>query len=57
MEEKRIMGNALYGEATYGKSLAIPSLGYFLDTNRLDFGDKAKLVIVKREESNDKKDN
>ena len=56
-KEKRIMDNALYGEVTYGKSLAIPSLGYFLDTNRVDFGDKVKVIIIKSEESDGKKDN
>jgi hypothetical protein len=37
------------GEVTYGKSLAIPSLGYRLDKEGLVFGDKVKLIIIKED--------
>ena len=46
-QKQQIMKNSLYGEVTYGKSLAIPSLGYFLDNHKLDFGDKVKVIIIK----------
>lgn len=48
-EEARqeIMQCAVDGEVTLGKSLAIPSLGWVLDKNGLDFGDKVKVIIIK----------
>ena len=48
-EEARqeIMQCAVDGEVTLGKSLAIPSLGWVLDRNGLDFGDKVKVIIIK----------
>ena len=50
MQEMReqIMKNAVDGEITYGKSLAIPSLAYILDKNGMEFGDKIKLIIIKQ---------
>lgn len=44
---EEMMKDAVDGEVTYGKSLAIPSLGYRLDKEGLDFGDKVKLIIIK----------
>lgn len=49
LQKEQMMAKAVDGEVTYGKSLAIPSLGYFLDKNGLDFGDKVKLVIIKED--------
>lgn len=46
-KEQQLMANAVDAEVTYGKSLAIPSLGYRLDKEGLDFGDKVKLIIIK----------
>lgn len=48
-QKQQIMKDAVDGEVTHGKSLAIPSLGYFLDKNGLDFGDKVKLIIIKED--------
>ena len=48
-QKQQMMKDAVDGEVTHGKSLAIPSLGYFLDKNGLDFGDKVKLIIIKED--------
>ncbi len=48
-QREQMMKDAVDGEVTYGKSLAIPSLGYFFDKNGLDFGDKVKLIIIKED--------
>lgn len=45
----QILNKALDAEVTHGKSLAIPSLAYFLDKNGLDFGDKVKVIIIKEQ--------
>lgn len=47
--KQQMMKNAVDGEVTYGKSLAIPLLGYRLDKEGLDFGDKVKLIIIKKD--------
>lgn len=49
-QKEQMIKDAVDGEVTYGKSLSIPSLGYVLDKNGLDFGDKVKLIIIKQEE-------
>lgn len=46
-QREQMLHQALDAEVTHGKSLAIPSLGYFLDKNGLDFGDKVKVIIIK----------
>ena len=46
-QSEQMLNKALDAEVTHGKSLAIPSLGYFLDKNGLDFGDKVKVIIIK----------
>ena len=48
-KEQQLMAKAVDGEVTYGKSLAIPSLGYRLDKEGLDFGDKVKVIIIKKD--------
>jgi hypothetical protein len=48
-QKQQMMKNAMNGEVTYGKSLAIPSLGYRLDKEGLVFGDKVKLIIIKED--------
>ena len=48
-QKEQMMAKAVDGEVTYGKSLAIPSLGYRLDKEGLDFGDKVKVIIIKKE--------
>lgn len=48
-QKEQMMKGAVDAEVTYGKSLAIPSLGYFLDKNEMDVGDKVKLIIIKSE--------
>ena len=48
-QKEQLLAKAVDGEVTYGKSLAIPSLGYRLDKERLDFGDKVKVIIIKKE--------
>ena len=48
-KNEQMMAKAVDGEVTYGKSLAIPSLGWVLDKERLDFGDKVKLIIIKED--------
>lgn len=47
--KEQMMAKAVDGEVTYGKSLAIPSLGWVLDKEELNFGDKVKLIIIKQE--------
>lgn len=47
--KEQMLAKAVDGEVTYGKSLAIPSLGYRLDKERLDFGDKVKVIIIKKD--------
>ena len=47
--KEQMMAKAVDGEVTYGKSLAIPSLGYRLDKEGLDFGDKVKVIIIKED--------
>lgn len=49
MQKEQMMAKAIDGEVTYGKSLAIPSLGWVLDKEELNFGDKVKLIIIKQE--------
>ena len=44
-----MVAKAVDGEVTYGKSLAIPSLGWVLDKERLDYGDRVKLIIIKED--------
>ena len=46
-KEEQMMKGAVDAEVTYGKSLAIPSLGYFLDKNEMNVGDKVKLILIK----------
>lgn len=46
-QREQMLHQALDAEVTHGKSLTIPSLGYFLDKNGLDFGDKVKVIIIK----------
>ena len=48
-QKQEMMKDAMDTEVTYGKSLAIPSLGYALDKKGLDYGDKAKLIIIKED--------
>lgn len=48
-QREQMLRQALDAEVTHGKSLTIPSLGYFLDKNGLDFGDKVKVIIIKEE--------
>ena len=48
-QKEQMMAKAVDGEVTYGKSLAIPSLGWVLDKEGLDYGDKVKLIIIKQE--------
>lgn len=48
-QKEKMMAKAVDGEVTYGKSLAIPSLGWVLDKEELNFGDKVKLIIIKQE--------
>ena len=44
---EQMVAKAVDGEVTYGKSIAIPSLGWVLDKEGLDYGDKVKLIIIK----------
>ena len=46
-KKEQMMAKVVDGEVTYGKSLAIPSLGWVLDKEGLDFGDKVKLIFIK----------
>ena len=46
-QKHQMMKDAVDGEVTYGKSLAIPSLGYRIDKEGLNIGDKVKLIIIK----------
>ena len=48
-QKEQIMAKVVDGEVTYGKSLAIPSLGWVLDKEELDFGDKVKLIFIKED--------
>ena len=48
-QKEQLLAKAVDGEVTYGKSLAIPSLGYRLDKEGLDFGDKVKVIIIKKD--------
>lgn len=48
-QKEQLLAKAIDGEVTYGKSLAIPSLGYRLDKERLDFGDKVKVIVIKED--------
>ena len=48
-QKEQLLAKAVDGEVTYGKSLAIPSLGYRLDKEKLDFGDKVKVIIIKKD--------
>ena len=48
-KKQQIMKDAVDAEVTYGKSLAVPSLDYALDKKGLDYGDKAKLIIIKED--------
>ena len=48
-QKQEMMKDAMDTEVTYGKSLAVPSLGYALDKKGLDYGDKAKLIIIKED--------
>lgn len=47
-QKQQMMKDAIDAEITYGKSLAIPSLGYKLDKEGLDFSDKVKVIIIKK---------
>lgn len=47
--KEQLMKDAMEAEVTHCKSLVIPSLGWMLDKNGLDFGDKVKLIIIKEE--------
>ena len=49
VQKEQMMAKAVDGEVTYGKSLAIPSLGWVLDKEGLDYGDKVKLIIIKED--------
>ena len=48
-QKEQMMAKAVDGEVTHGKSLAIPSLGYRLDKEGFDFGDKVKVLVVKED--------
>ena len=48
-QKEQLLAKAVDGEVTYGKSLAIPSLGYRLDKEKLDFGDKVKVIVIKED--------
>ena len=48
LQKQQMMKDAIDAEITYGKSLAIPSLGYKLDKEGLDYGDKVKVIIIKK---------
>lgn len=48
-KNEQMMAKAVDGEVTYGKSLAIPSLGLVLYKEELDYGDKVKLIIIKED--------
>lgn len=47
--KEQMMAKAIDGEVTYGKSLAIPSLGFVLDKEGLDFGHKVKVIVIKED--------
>lgn len=48
-QRKQMLNDAVDGEVTHGKNLTIPSLAYFLDKNGLDYGDKVKVIIIKKD--------
>ena len=48
-QKQQMTKDALDGEVTHGKNLIIPSLGYYLDKNSIDYRDKVKVIIIKED--------
>ena len=48
-QRDQLLKDELDGEVTHGKNLTIPSLAYFLDRNDMAYGDKVKVIVIKKD--------